>query len=257
MTHKRRPPTSSKVITAVAGKITIAKLTELCDVLQEKATDAMIGLLEHYARAADPSVERTGRRPDDEFALASEGMNSTRGVAAATIGEVLFAQETYVPQLLPTVEKLAQDPILSVRAEATRPVSALFKSHLEQALDIADALFATSDIEIHLSNHANELLLYAVFRAGPRFSRHLDRALEADSPIAVRSGHIWANALLNDRLPEACISDVTDLPILARRGAAQTIRRRGRRCPQSRRRSDQRTRRGGIRGQPSFLGPLR
>ncbi|MBB2504050.1 hypothetical protein H5411_33530, partial [Amycolatopsis echigonensis] len=189
----------------------------------EEATDALIGLLEHYARAADPSVERTGRRLEDEFELASEGMNSTRGVAAAAIGQILLAQETYAPRLLPTVEKLAQDPILSVRAEATRAVSALFKSHLEQALDVADALFATSDIEIHLSNHANELLLYAVFRAGPRFSRHLNRALEADSPIAVRAGHIWANAYLNDRLPQACTPDVTDLPILARQGAAETM----------------------------------
>ena len=244
LTFDEQTPASNivEVITAVTGKITIAKLAELCEHARriageaagqavcraiancaEEATDAMIGLLEHYARAADPAVERTGRRPDDEFDLASEGMNSTRGVAAATIGQVLFAQEIYAPRLLPTVEKLAQDPILSVRAEATRPVLALFKSHLEQALDIADALFATSDIEIHLSNHANELLLYAVFRAGPRFSRHLNQALEADSPIAVRAGHIWANALLNDRLPDACISDVTDLPILARQGAAQTM----------------------------------
>ncbi len=231
-----------EVVTAVAGKITIAELTELCEHARRIAgeaagqavcraiadsagevTDALIGLLEHYARAADPAVERAGRRPDDEFDLATEGMNSTRGVAAATIGQILFADATYAPRLLPVVAELAQDPILSVRAEATRPVLALFSGHLEQALDIADALFATSAIEIHHSNAANRLLTCAVDRAGTRFSRHLNRALEADSPIALKAGHIWANALLNDLLPDECPSDVTDLPVCVRQGAAQTM----------------------------------
>ncbi|WP_143264260.1 hypothetical protein [Amycolatopsis kentuckyensis] len=59
--------------------------------------------------------------------------------------------------------------------------------------------------------------------SGPRFSQHLNRALEANSAISVRAGHIWANAFSNDRLPEACVSDVTDLPIPARQGAAETM----------------------------------
>ncbi|MEV6828206.1 hypothetical protein [Amycolatopsis sp. NPDC051102] len=94
---------------------------------------------------------------------------------------------------------------------------------MEQALDIADALFATSAIEIHHSNAGNRLLICAIDRAGARFSPHLNRALEADSPVAVRAGHIWANAFLNGRLPEACLSDVISLPILAQQGAAQTM----------------------------------
>ncbi|WP_410615844.1 hypothetical protein [Amycolatopsis sp. lyj-109] len=187
------------------------------------AADALIGLLEHYARAADPAVERAGRRPDDEFGLATEGMNSTRGVAAAAIGQILFADGTHATRLLPIVAELAADPILSVRAEATRPVLALFNSHLEQALDIADSLFATSAIEIHHSNAANRLLTYAIYRSGTRFSRYLNRALEEEDPIAARAGHIWANALLNDLVPAACPSDVTDLPVQARQGAAQTL----------------------------------
>ncbi|MGK4593733.1 hypothetical protein [Amycolatopsis sp. w19] len=244
LTFDEQMPTSNiiEVVNAVAGKITTAELTELCEHARhivgeaagqavcraiansaEEATDALIDLVEHYARAADPAVERAGGRPDDDFELATEGMNSTRGVAAATIGQILAAEATYGPRLLPVVAELAQDPILSVRAEAARPSLALFASHLEQALDIADALFSTSAIEIHYSNPANELLLQAIFDAGPRFARHLNHALETDSPIAVRAGHIWANALLNDRLPEACPSDVTDLPILARQGAAQTM----------------------------------
>ncbi|WP_216216906.1 hypothetical protein [Amycolatopsis aidingensis] len=231
-----------EVVNAVVGKITVAKLTELCEHARriageaagqaicraiansaEEATDALIALLEHYARAADPTVERASRRPDGEVDLATEGMNSTRGVAAAAVGQILFADETYAPRLLPLVAKLVQDPILSVRAEATRPVLALFNSHLEQALDIADDLFTTSAIEIYHSTAANRLLTYAIYRAGARFSRHLNRALEADSSIAVKAGHIWANALLNNLLPDACPADITDLPVRARQGAAQTI----------------------------------
>jgi hypothetical protein len=226
----------------VADKITIAKLTELCEHARriageaagqavcrviansaDEPTDALIDLLEHYARSADPEAEGASRRPDGEFDLATEGMNSTRGVAAAAIGQILFANKTHAARLLPIVAELAQDPILSVRAEATRPVLALFDSHLEQALDITDALFATSAIEIHHSNAANRLLTYSIYRAGARFSRHVNRALEADGPIAVKAGHIWANALLNDRVPAACPSDVTDLPVRARQGAAQTM----------------------------------
>ncbi|WP_410671248.1 hypothetical protein [Amycolatopsis sp. cmx-4-68] len=231
-----------EVINSVAGKITTGKLAELCEHARriageaagqavcraiadsaEEATDTMIGLLEHYARAADPRAERATRRPDGEFDLATEGMNSTRGVAAAANAKILFADKARGPRLLPIVAELAQDQILSVRAEATRPVLALFNGHLEQALDVADALFATTAIEIHHSNAANRLLTYAIYRAGARFSRHLDRALNADRPIAVKAGHIWANALLNDRLPETCPSDITGLPVHARQGAAQTI----------------------------------
>jgi hypothetical protein len=59
---------------------------------------------------------------------------------------------------------------------------------------------------------------------GPRTTPRRTCSLHGrDRLIAVRAGHIWANALLNDRLPAACPSDVTDLPARARQGAAQTI----------------------------------
>ncbi|WP_328614077.1 hypothetical protein OHS18_38385 [Amycolatopsis sp. NBC_00355] len=64
---------------------------------------------------------------------------------------------------------------------------------------------------------------YSIYRAGARFSGHLNRALDADDDIAVKAGHIWANASLNDLLPEACPSDIADLPVRARQGAAQTM----------------------------------
>ncbi|MGV9364997.1 hypothetical protein [Amycolatopsis sp. NPDC003731] len=244
LTFDDQTPASNviEVVNAVADKISIAKLTELCEHARrisgeaagqavcraiansaEEATDALIALLEHYARASDPVEERASGRRDGEFDLETAGMNSTRGVAAAAIGQILFAGDTYALRLLPTVALLAHDPILSVRAAAARPILALFKSHLEQALDVADALFASSDIEIYHSNAANRLLKYSIYRAGARFSRHLNRALDADREIAVKAGHIWANASLNDLLPEACHSDVADLPVRARQGAAQTM----------------------------------
>ncbi len=244
LTFDEQTPASNiiAVINAVAGKVSPAQLTELCNHAQriageaagqaicwaiansaDDATDAMIGLLEDYSRAADPAAELSFRRADGALDLETQAMNCTRGVAATAIGQILFANDAHAVRLLPVVTELAQDPILSVRAEATRPLLALFNSHMEQALDIADGLFATSAIEIHHSKLANRLLKFAIYRAGRRFARHLNRALEADHPVALRAGHVWAHAWLNDLLPESCPTDVIDLPSSARQGAAQSI----------------------------------
>ncbi|MFC9250032.1 hypothetical protein [Amycolatopsis thailandensis] len=246
LTFDEQTPASNiiAVINAVTGKVSPAQLTELCEHAQrvageaagqaicraiansaDEATDAMVDLLDHYSRATDPAAELSFCRADGELDLATQGLNSTRGVAATAIGQVLFANDAHAPRLLPVVMELSQDPILSVRAEATRPVLALFNSHLEQALDIADSLFDTSAIEIHHSRSANRLLKYALRDAGTRFARHLNRALEADHHIAVRAGRIWAQLWLTNLLPEACPTEVIDLPSPVRLGAAQTVAR--------------------------------
>ncbi|ONF73868.1 hypothetical protein AVR91_0206385 [Amycolatopsis keratiniphila subsp. keratiniphila] len=248
LTFDAHTPTAhiTEVINAVVGKIDIALFTRLCQhahriadaavgrtvcsaiaKIAADADDALVSLLEHYAHADDPEQELTAmfrsRRTDEERDLATEGLNSTRGLAAEAIGHVVFAQHNHGSRLVSTIRRLARDPILSVQAQAAQPVLALFNIDLDQALHIADDMFTTAPVEITYSNAVNRLLKYAIYRDGDRFARHLNRTLEAVDHFAVRAGHIWANALLNDLLPAACPAVPDALPEAARQGAAATI----------------------------------
>ncbi|GAA1292311.1 hypothetical protein [Saccharothrix xinjiangensis] len=235
------------VVEAVAGKIPTPLLSELCAhahlvagpaagravcrAIQANPGDideVLLGLLAHYSQDSDPEREtaRTASRPGQWYYngdLHTAGMNCTRGAVAETIGQVLFARPEFGNRLLPTVARLANDPIMAVRTQTTEAVLALFNTHPEEALNLANQLLSEPKIDIFDSDPATHLLTSVALLEPQRFAGHLARALAGPEAIAERAGHVWANALGNDRLDPSIPADPDMLAVAARRGAATTL----------------------------------
>ncbi len=235
------------VVEAVAGKISTPLLSELCAHAHQVAGPAagravcravqanpgdidevLLGLLEHYSQDSDPEREaaRTASQSGQWYYngdLHMAGMNCTRGAVAEAIGQVLFARPEFGDRLLPTVARLANDPIMAVRTQTTEAVLALFNTHIDEALNLADQLLSEPKIDIFDSHPATRLLTYATLRDPQRFAGYLARALAGPDTIAERAGQVWANALGRNRLDSSIPTDPDMLAIAARRGAATTM----------------------------------
>lgn len=235
------------VIDAVADKIPLALLSELCvharriadrsvglsvcravQKVAATANETLVGMLEHYSRDPDPDREwaRTTAENGQLYYngdLDTAGKNGTRGQAAEAIARVLVAQPTYAGQLTPTIMALASDPVLAVRTQTAMAIHALLQPHPDAALDLADQLLAESPDDILTSSRTIELLTAALLCAPQRFTTHLARALNGPPTAAELAGQAWAVALVHDRLDPAITSDPTVLPAAARRGAARML----------------------------------
>ncbi|MEU5880067.1 NB-ARC domain-containing protein [Spirillospora sp. NPDC047279] len=231
------------VVRAVAGKIPIALMTELCLHARQiagqylsrtlcaavveiaaDADDALLRLVQDCAADDDPprDADQTraesgrGRYGDD---LLTAGLNSNRGSAARAAAQLLFSDPKRAAQLTPTVAALASDPDLGVRTWAAEAVIALMKSDEHAALEIADVLFNAS-LAIFDADSTCRLLRYAYLREPARFTPHLHRALAGPDSVAIRAGQVWAVAFLEDLIVPPSPTIPGDLPPAARRGAA-------------------------------------
>lgn len=235
----------SQVIHNVAGAIDLELLTELCQhasyvydqlvgrdiCLATEATGAvsapMVALLQKYSEASDPDHE-TARTPAGDEAyfyggdLFTAGLNSTRGGAARAIALILFAGDEHLNQLLPSVERLAADPIIAVRTHAAEAVIAILQYETELALDLAASLFDCS-VDVFDAPSTERLLTHAVLRDPDRFGGHLMRALDGPPQCAKRAGHTWATAQHYGAIREPVPQVVSSLPPAARAGAAEVF----------------------------------
>lgn len=236
----------NEVIRAVAGKIPIPLLTELCaharavagqaagmticqaaDQAGADIDETLLQILEECAKDDDPIREmaRTATESGQRYYggdLLTAGLNCTRGSAAFTIARLLFARPDLADRLLPTVAALATDPILAVRAWAAEAVVALMAPQPGAALDLAAALFAAPE-ELFSAETTRRLLQHAIIQDPGRFGPHLERVLGGAETVAERAGEAWAIAYLHDTLQTHESTELTDLTPAARRGAAQVF----------------------------------
>lgn len=231
------------VIDAVAGKVPVPVLSELCRHARQvagqsvgrtlcravaavaaDADGAMVRLVEECARDDDPDHEaaRTASWSGEYFHggdLVSAGMNCTRGAAARAVAALLFVQRDLADQLASTVAALASDPILAVRTQAAEAVGALLNASPLQAVDIAADLF-DAPVDIFEASTCCQLLQYMLDRDPARFVPHLVRALEGPEPVAEAAGWVWAVAFVHDVLVPPAPTTLGDVSTAARRGAA-------------------------------------
>lgn len=235
------------IIRSVAGKIPIELFSRLCvhgrqlagqdlgrdicsgvrDVASE-ATDDLIELIISCSSDDDPAREtaRTATGTGQSLHsgdLSMAGLNCTRGAAAGCLARVLFTQPHRSEQILQTVRKLAGDPIMAVKVRTAEAILALLNTLPDEALDIAERMFADSPAELTNARETAELLKHACLRRPRAFAPHLHRALVADEATAKRAGYAWIAAFVNGALETPAPSEVSSLSAAARTGVAKSL----------------------------------
>ncbi|WP_354227747.1 ATP-binding protein [Arthrobacter bambusae] len=234
------------IIRAVAGKIPVDLLTQLCehghavggailfrdicwavDEVASQATEPLIALVVQSSFDDDPMREMARMEAGSEayyfggdFSMA--GLNCTRGAAAGCIASILFSQPHYSRQLLETVKSLAADPIMAVRVRTADAVLALLNTLPEEALTLALDMFASSSVEILGSRECANLLRHASLRRPEEFAQVLQRGLDAES-TAKSTAYPWTVAYVNGCLGSAAPSDLDRLSSAARVGVAEAL----------------------------------
>jgi hypothetical protein len=231
------------VIDAVAGKLPVSMLSELCvharqvagqsvgralcravAAVATDADDALICLVEECAKDDDPSKEvaRTATWSGQFLHggdLTSAGLNSTRGAAARTVAALLFEQRDLADRLAPTVTALASDRILAVRTQAAEAVGALWNV-LPGPAEAAAAKLFDAPVDIFEASTCCSLLEHMMSRDPDRFAPYLTRALEGSESVAQAAGWMWAVAFVRDVLVAPAPATLAALSSAARRGAA-------------------------------------
>jgi hypothetical protein len=236
----------ARVIEAIAGKVELSLLRDVCEHANELAGTAVrrsiawalravpaddtrvVALLRECAHDIDPDHEsaRTKASSGEYFYggdLLSAGLNSTRGGTAGAIAGILFAGSSAIDELAAIVSDLARDPIMGVRAYAAEAVRALFKYRADTALEFADALMTDVDIELFGTPTVTQLLIASFVRDQERFAPHVGRALAGADEVARHGGQVWAVALIRDLVRSPLPTDVSELSPAARRGAAEVL----------------------------------
>ncbi|MDO5866106.1 MULTISPECIES: ATP-binding protein [Paenarthrobacter] len=237
------PHAMDAVIRAVAPKIETDLLADLCEHAQrtyashvgqaictaaqqgKPVSERMVTLLTMYIDDPDPDREwaRTETGTGDNYFggdIDMAGLNSTRGHVARAAAAILFQSADYLNILRPVVETLAVDSNLGVRSQTAEAVLALMNHEPERAYDLGEALL-DADIELYDTRNVERLMSYLLVREPERFGQFLTRGLEGPGHVALRAGRLWALLSYRDSLPTGVPQEVGELPVDARRGAAE------------------------------------
>ena len=110
----------------------------------------LIEAVAFYARE-DPDPEADRWRTDSQaegnrgFLVLTSAINSVRGEAAGAIAALLFADADRIGPLRSAVVALVQDPTLTVRSVAARPLLAILRSEERESLELFTSLCADAD----------------------------------------------------------------------------------------------------------------
>jgi hypothetical protein len=146
------------------------------------------------------------------------GINSTRGAVVNTLARVIGADRHRLPAALPTLQRLANDPIIAVRTLATEAALAYASIARDDGLDLIARLLVDDDV-LNTSSGLRSLR-WAMLWDAERFAPILVRALSSED--AKLAGAHWANCAVNDALGSAP-GNVSTLFESARIGVADAI----------------------------------
>ncbi|WP_409463703.1 hypothetical protein [Amycolatopsis sp. GA6-003] len=125
---------------------------DLVELLSRRATEAQ-----------DPASERTGSSGESEpgEGLRFAGMNSARGSLAEALGDLLVfdVDGTRTTAVLPALDVLATDPIVSVRSQVAHAISAALRFARPRAVAAFRKLISTND-RLLASDYVRQLLIY-------------------------------------------------------------------------------------------------
>ncbi|TBO58139.1 hypothetical protein EYS09_18975 [Streptomyces kasugaensis] len=241
------PPAFGALINGVAGKVDVSNLLDLCTharrltgehagraicgairitAAQAAAHPAAINLLHSCIDDPHPAFEaaRTDSGSGQHYYggdLLAAGINSTRGEAALALGALLVEADAPVQDLLPLLDRLAQDPIMAVRVCAAEPVTALLRRAPQDALDLAERLFTGVPVDVHDARTTQTLLTRALLHDTKRFAAELIRALEGPEGAARHAGAAWSVLAMQGRLIPCLPPEPDGLTPAARQGAAE------------------------------------
>ena len=191
-------------------------------IASESVSDDTLHMLCQIAvDSVDPEVDGWESR-DGETGPIEQAINSSRGAAAYSLAQLLFADSSRWTRLGPTVARLAEDHVLSIRSVAVNCLLAVLDTHREEALALFTKLAINAD-RIVGSHYMKRFLLYAIFRDYSAVRPTLMTMLGSRDPTAVSTAAVYisiASLWLEEAHGDETL--VLDLGEDARAGAAQT-----------------------------------
>lgn len=164
-----------------------------------------------------------GEQPYFGGSVETATINSARGIAAEAIGLLIFPEPSRLKKLLPTVERMVDDPLIAVRAGVALALIGVLKHDRDLAVKLFLRLCNTEDALLRTSG-VERFMGYGLRTHYTELAPLLDRMLNADHEEAKIAGArvVCVAALLTEQAratAEACVcgSDVH------RRGAAQVL----------------------------------
>ncbi len=156
------------------------------------------------------------QKKDDEsrkFNLETAAINCVRGIAADSIGSLLYDHSERREILLPYIEVIVNDPSVAVRSTAANALLALFTHDKDKAVEL---FLKLCDIKYDLllaSHHVDRFLYYANFDCILKLRPILRRMLDSKIDIVREAGarHVclaqFSNTTINDMVDECIKGD--------------------------------------------------
>lgn len=172
--------------------------------------------------ATDIWEERSaGGDPFYGGSIHSAGINSVRGEAAEAIAAILFSENDHYDLLEPILDRLVDDPILSVRSCVAHCLIAMLKHHRDVAAELFLRLVNTRE-ELLATHYVESFLYYMVPTQFDRLRPVVERMIKSELADVAKAG-ARQSSLASLEFPEArdlrdyCISGRPPL----REGAAE------------------------------------
>jgi hypothetical protein len=182
----------------------IAKLAE--HPLPEEALD----IVACYATEdPDPEQELWRPRPTGRDILTA-AINSVRGSAAEAMAKLTFADSNRVTYLLPSIERMVQDPSIAVRCCVADILTAVLKHDRELAIRLFEQLCDTEDALLK-THYIDRFLFYALQTHFERLRPLVERMISSLEPEVATVGArqaCLASLFVEEARPlaERCIS---------------------------------------------------
>lgn len=179
---------------------------------EEALPEGLIEMLNWYATAARGS-ETTSTPAGSESGqeLEQHGLNSTHGMAATCIAQLVHDRKDNLDRLRPAIGSLVANPAMAVRTMAARIVVAALRFHHDEALDLFDSLIDGSDDSLLASRAVQDFLRYCAPIDFQRLKPPLERMLASTVSDVQTAGAAWVtlSALDNEEahaLAESCLA---------------------------------------------------
>jgi HEAT repeat protein len=194
--------------------------SDIIDIVADRAANAI-----DPTRGDDSGVYGQGgreHRGGEELYIA--GLNTARGAAAEVLGDILVydTDGSRTAQVLPLLSRMAEDPVVSVRAFVAHVIHACMRYARPQALAAFEQLIDTDDLL--LATHSVGRLIAHIGYGEPGIvtpviQRMLDSAVFETREVG---GQLATVAAIGWNLPDMLASVVDGADLASRRGAARS-----------------------------------